>query len=271
MRAYILFEPLPPPLGLAFEETLLRKASPTVAVWRHWSSVIVGRSTRLDLEVDCDMARSLGVPVYRRMSGGGAVYHDPGNINISMIIPTQGRAGYREVYRIGLNLVKEILHRLNLHPHVENLTDVVVMGWKVSGSAAYLTGRAALYHATLLVEADIARLHMLVKPRLDLVEKGIVTPAKYRPRNISSIRPNISMDKVVSTIEEVLFEEGYIVTRTPPQELLIAAALLEKYNSECQGGAQQAPNAHPPIGGLCPPHSSSRQFYGIGGVSPLNS
>ncbi|MCE4625723.1 MAG: lipoate--protein ligase family protein [Desulfurococcales archaeon] len=262
MKAYILPEPLPPPLGLAFEEILLRKASPSVAVWRHRDSVIVGRSTGLDLEVDCDTARSLGVPVYRRMSGGGAVYHDPGNINISMIIPTRGRAGYREVYGVGLDLVKEILHRLDLYPQVENRTDVVVMGWKVSGSAAYITRRAALYHATLLVEADTARLHMLVKPRLDLVEKGIVTPAKYRPRNISSMRPDISVDGVISIIEEVLLERGYIVTRTPPQELLLAVALLEKYRGQCQGGAQQAPSTHPPVG-VYAHHTPHRATYRI--------
>ena len=233
----VLFEPvLPPPQGLCLEASLLERAKPVLAVWRHGRSVIVGRSTRLREEVDCSTARVLGVPVYRRRSGGGAVYHDPGNINISLVLP--GRYYPGDLYRLGTSLVRRVLSLLGLPSHVENEADIVVGGWKVSGGAALIARRASLYHATLLVEADTSLLHAIVRPRLDLVQTGRVTPAKYRPANISSMSPRVGVREALGAIEDLALAMGWPIERAAPPTL--GAEHCESYPRECAAAGRSA-------------------------------
>ncbi len=233
----VLLEPaLPPPQGLCLEALLLELARPVLAVWRHERSVIVGRSTRLEEEVDCRSARILGVPVYRRRSGGGAVYHDRGNLNISLVLP--GRYYPESLYEAGTSVVRRILSLLGIDSHVENEADIVVKGWKVSGGAALITRRASLYHATLLVEADTSMLHAVIRPRLDLVRTGRVTPAKYRPANLSSISPNIGLQDVLHAVSELALSEGWPLERTAPAPP--GAEYCERFRRECAAAGRSA-------------------------------
>ncbi len=192
-----------PQYNLALEEALLRvvveeRGIALVRVWVNPASVIVGYSLAPCVEVECSEARRLGIPVVRRITGGGAVYHDYGNINVSLFIPR--RMDVESVYKLGTSVVIEALSRLGLKAHVENVSDVVVGEWKVSGSAAAIKAKASLYHATLLVKANMDLLRRLVKPRLDRVLIGEVTPAKYNPANLSDLKPGVTVNDAVEAL-----------------------------------------------------------------------
>ncbi len=195
-----------PGWNLAVEEALLdsvaRGLRPgVVRLWINRRVVVIGRGLEPCLEVRCGEADRLGVPVYRRSSGGGAVYHDEGNLNITLIERVDGRISVEDAYRRGTSLLLGALARLGIRAWVENLSDIVVDGWKVSGGAAHIRYGAYLYHATLLINADMKVLHRVIRPRLDRVARGEVTPAKYRPRNLKDLA-GIEMPEAISAILE---------------------------------------------------------------------
>ena len=163
-----------------------RRKGPVVILWASRPALVIGRSLGYCEEVDCAAARSAGVPVVRRHTGGGAVFHDEGNLVFSVTTPAGRRLAVDEVYRWGTGFILEALGRLGVRAWVENEGDVVVDGWKVAGSAARSGRGAALYHAVVLVWSDM-RLAELLRPPLWRVEEGLVTPAKYRPRPLSSL------------------------------------------------------------------------------------
>ena len=93
MRLLVHLKPIDPAVGLAIEEVLLdsvrQEGVETVRVWINEQAVILGRSQSIATEVDEAQARVLGIPVLRRISGGGTVYHYPGNLNVSAFIRTR--------------------------------------------------------------------------------------------------------------------------------------------------------------------------------------
>ena len=191
-----------PHLNLALEEAILNHVNRgalgrVVRVWVNPPSVIIGYMLPPCSEVRCGEAERLGLPVVRRPSGGGAVYHDWGNVNISIFMPE--RLGVDEIYGRGTGVLLEALRLLGLEGHVENTSDVVVDGWKVSGSAAVIKSRSSLFHATLLVDADLETLRRVLRPRLEDVAQGKVSPAKYRPNNLASMT-GVSMREAVEAL-----------------------------------------------------------------------
>ncbi|MCE4599178.1 MAG: lipoate--protein ligase family protein [Desulfurococcales archaeon] len=224
--------------NLALEEVLLSSAClklrerPIVRIWINDESIIIGRSLRMHDEVNIKLASYYKVPVIRRITGGGAVYHDPGNINFSLITPRNKRMPVNEVYKEGLFILITVLKKLGLNAWIENTNDLIVHGWKVSGSAAYVSNCASLFHSTLLISSNINRLNELLKPRLDRVARGEVTPAKYRPRNLSDFI-HISVDEIIEilidTVSELIgtpIESSYTSSEIEASELLV----LNKYS-----------------------------------------
>ncbi len=209
----IINEPLSPGIGLLLEECLLNYISQSnklvILVWRSRPSIVIGRNLPECVEVNCRIAKMLGIPICRRKSGGGAVYHDEGNINITLIEYTKHRIPVTEVYNRGLSIIKLIIKRLGLNPSIENTSDTVIEGYKVSGSSAIIQKDRYLFHGTLLVDTDISLMKKLLIPRLDLVVSKRVSLSKYNPKNLSSLLPYLSIETVLELINEIL--SSYLV------------------------------------------------------------
>ncbi len=173
-----------------------------VLLWASRPALVIGRSLGYCEEVDCAAARRAGVPVVRRHTGGGAVFHDEGNLVFSVTTPARRRLAVEEVYRWGTGFIVDALSRLGVKAWVENEGDVVVGGWKVAGSAARSGSGAVLYHAVVLVWSDM-RLAGLLRPPLWRVKAGLVTPAKYRPRPLSVLAGLSYYDVERSLLEAV--------------------------------------------------------------------
>jgi lipoate---protein ligase len=156
-----------PRLNLALDEALGRIGGPgrTIRTWRNDRCIIVGRSQIAEAEVDADACLELDVPVFRRFTGGGSVYHDPGNLNVTIVLrrddpglvdrPELGRIP--GIYRLVLEPLAAAVASFGL-PSSATERDLLVDGAKVSGVAAWIGGRTLLVHGTLLVDADLATL-----------------------------------------------------------------------------------------------------------------
>ena len=197
-----------PAINVALDEVLLSSVvrgarGPTARIWVNPPSLVIGYTLKPCEEIQCGEATRLRLPIIRRISGGGAVYHDYGNINISIAKPSEGLRHVDDLYREITGIVLRTLEILGVRGWVENNNDVVVRGYKVSGSAAAIKNKGYLAHATLLVSADLDTLRRVIKPRLDRVARGEVTMAKYNPGNLYDL-VGIGLSEALEAIEKAL-------------------------------------------------------------------
>jgi len=181
--------PCVPAHGLALEEAIFeavrRGCEDTLRLWVNERTVIVGRSQSIAAEVDLEKAQSLGVPVLRRISGGGAVYHYPGNLNVSLFLQ-DGRplGGVKATFRVCGETIAGSLAGPKITVRENSL---FVGGRKIAGAAQARRGNALLYHTTVLVYPDEIPMQTLLRAARD----------DYRPIGVAS-RP-----RPTTTIAEV--------------------------------------------------------------------
>ncbi|MCU1687588.1 MAG: Lipoate-protein ligase [Amycolatopsis sp.] len=150
----ILGESEDPAENLALDEALLRAEPdrPVVWLWRNPACVVVGRGQRIAREVREDACVRDGIPVLRRASGGGTVFHDPGNLNVSLILP--GPAP-RPLEAIG-ELMSAAVAKLGLPPRLGE-RGLFIGQAKLCGFAVFRTRTGLLAHSTLLIGTPAER------------------------------------------------------------------------------------------------------------------
>lgn len=223
-----------PPVNIALEEVLLERVrnglrGDVARIWVNAPSIVIGYGLKPCEEVRCGEAIRMEIPVVRRVSGGGAVYHDYGNLNMSIIRSSPNMKGLDEVYGEATSIILKALKILGVEAHVENGNDVVVRGYKVSGTAAALKGGGYLVHSTLLVASNMGALKALIKPRLDRVIKGEVTISKYNPGNLMDIA-GVNLREALEALHSALEDtygplEESSMSRGELSEALILAPL----------------------------------------------
>ncbi len=171
--------------NLAAEEFLLKhKEGDYFMVWRNTPSVVVGRHQRLLAEVDTEYAWIQGISIARRYSGGGTVYHDAGNINLTFIETADSPDFSKYLhYTLGflqsLGIPAEPDKRLSIYTNEE---------LKVSGSAQSVHKNRVMYHCTLLFDTDLAMLNRV----LTVLEGADKNTGKYTVPSVRSEVVNLA-------------------------------------------------------------------------------
>lgn len=241
MRALVV-NTMEPAYNLALEETLFdaldRQDDGLFLLWRNAPSIIVGRHQCTGEEINADFVRRRGIPVVRRNTGGGAVYHDPGNLNFSFIERAHGDG--RVDFARYLTPICAALRMLGVEARISGRNDLEVMGRKISGSAQRLQNGKVLHHGTLLVNLNFA----------DMVEALHVDPEKYLSKGVASVRARVANIAEFIPRDDLMDELRAALVRTcadgradiPPELLQQAEALAEsKYRSwEWNYGASPA-------------------------------
>ena len=146
---------------LAAEEYLLKQGNEDIfMLWQDTPSVVIGKHQRLRSEVDQEWAEREQVHVARRFSGGGAVYHDLGNVNLTFI-ETTPRLPEFVTY---LQRTLDFLNSMGLMATGGERLGIYLNGLKISGSAQCLYKDRVLYHCTLLYDTDLTALHQALNP-----------------------------------------------------------------------------------------------------------
>ena len=189
----ILHESLDPYFNLAAEQWLLDNAADDVfMLWRNDRSVIVGRNQNTWREVDAAYVREANIAVVRRLTGGGAVFHDPGNVNYTFI---DGGGGI-DFARFAAPVLRA-LASLGVAASLSGRNDLLDPdGAKISGAAACVRrtplGERRLHHGTLLFDADLSEMARALTPDKDkLASKGIAS-VKSRVANIRALSPALA-------------------------------------------------------------------------------
>ena len=180
--------PQAPALHMALDEVLTEEVAanrrpPTLRVWE-WASpaVVIGRFQSLRNETDRDGARRHGIEVVRRISGGGAMFIEPGNtITYSLYAPQSLVEGmsFQQSYAFMDAWVIEALQGLGIKAWYQPLNDITSPGGKIAGAAQTRRGGAVLHHVTMAYDIDADKMLQVLRiGREKLSDKGTPSAAK---------------------------------------------------------------------------------------------
>ena len=182
--------------NLAAEEWYLTSLEgPAWRVWRNAPSVIIGRNQNAYAEIDMDFVERRGIQVVRRLSGGGAVFHDEGNVNYSFYNIPKAQA---------LDMIISVLRSLGLDVSTSGRNDILLCGQKISGVAECRQGAHTLVHGTLLFDASMDSLSGALKPRKEKFEGKAVKSVRSR---VTNIREHLSQDMTVEEFMRLIIRE----------------------------------------------------------------
>lgn len=179
---YLIYnESVNPAFNLALEEYVLtRLQGEYILLWRNARAVIIGKNQNALEEIDEDYAREHSIAVHRRISGGGAVFHDLGNINYT-VVKNRGEddfGGYAQF----TGPVIAFLAGLGVKAELSGRNDLVVDGKKISGNAQAAKNGRIMHHGTLLYSVSTQELAGVLRP----------SPAKISSKGIQSVRSRVT-------------------------------------------------------------------------------
>ncbi|WP_031368009.1 lipoate--protein ligase family protein, partial [Clostridium botulinum] len=161
---YIDNSNIDPYFNLASEEYFLRhKDDEYFILWRDEPCVVVGKNQNTLSEIDMDYIETNKVKVVRRQTGGGAVFHDLGNLNYTFIVKDDGKS-FNDFERFCKPIIG-VLKTLGVKAEFSGRNDLLIDGKKISGTAQCKYKNRVMHHGTLLFSSDIVNLSGALKPK----------------------------------------------------------------------------------------------------------
>lgn len=192
-----------PFFNLSAEEYFLcEKSKDFFLLWQNKPCIVIGRNQNAADEINGDYVSTRSLPVVRRITGGGAVYHDRGNLNFSFII--NGEADRVELCRP----IIDVLRSIGVEAEISGRNDITVDGRKVSGTAMCSRGDRSLFHGTLLISADLEAMSEALKPdETKLIGHGVKS-VRSRVVNLSEYTKEVSPDIIGAMLAGYMTERG---------------------------------------------------------------
>ena len=189
-----------PWINLSIEEYLLANVKPEEVIlylWQNDNTVVIGRNQNPWKECDCNGLTAAGGKLARRLSGGGAVYHDLGNLNFTFVM---NKKNY-DVRKQQL-VILEALKKHSIEAVFSGRNDMLIDGRKFSGHAYYSNGTNSYHHGTILVNTDFEKLSGFLNPSAEKIQSKSVASVKSRVINISEVAPNMTTDQIKRCMAE---------------------------------------------------------------------
>ena len=214
---------------LAAEEYLLKQGNEDIfMLWQDTPSVVIGKHQRLRSEVDQEWAEREQVHIARRFSGGGTVYHDLGNVNLTFI-ETTPRLPEFVTY---LQRTLDFLNSMGVMATGGERLGIYLNGLKISGSAQCLYKDRVLYHCTLLYDTDLTALHEALNPE-PMVDDETLSSVYAVPSvrsEVTNIRKHLSAGTVTDFKEKAFlyFSKSQSVSAFTREEIEAINQLREE-------------------------------------------
>lgn len=208
MKKIVISEEFDPYFNIAAEHQLFLSSEEDIHLflWQNDSSVIIGRNQNLYAECDLTYLKEYGIKAVRRFSGGGAVYHDKGNVNFTFI--TKEASANQDHF---IRLIQSAMQRLGIDCEFSGRNDLLYKNRKFSGHAYYTDGDHYMYHGTVLVNVNFEQLeHALTPSKMKLKSKGVES-VRSRVINLSEINSEITAQSVIRAFMEA-FECNHMET-----------------------------------------------------------
>ncbi len=195
---YIRSSQYNPYLNLAFEEHLFENVKEDECIlylWQNEKTVVIGRNQNPWKECKIKELEKDGGHLVRRLSGGGAVFHDLGNLNFTFLVGKQNYDLDKQ-----LEVILLALKNLGIPAEKSGRNDITVKGRKISGNAFYFDKDRCYHHGTLLVNVDMDSLSKYLNVAREKLESKGVDSVKSRVTNLVTHKENLSIDHLVSAL-----------------------------------------------------------------------
>lgn len=190
-----------PRINLAIETYLLKEKNfdePILLFYINDPSIIIGRNQNTIEEINSEYVDAHDIKVVRRLSGGGAVYHDHGNLNFSFIMPDDGES-FRDFEKFTKPVI-DALHEMGVAgAQLKGRNDLVIDDQKFSGNAMYATDGRMFAHGTIMFDSDINEVVNALKVRKDKIKSKGIKSIRSR---VTNIKPFLAKDYQAMTTEE---------------------------------------------------------------------
>ncbi|MBQ6401137.1 MAG: lipoate--protein ligase [Firmicutes bacterium] len=224
-----------PYYNLALEEFAFERMDRSQSVfmlWQNDNTIVVGKYQNTAEEINQEFVDAQGIRVVRRLSGGGAVYHDKGNLNFTFIADQKQFADFN--FRVFTKPVLQALEELGVHASFSGRNDLVLDGKKFSGNSQYAHDGRVLHHGCIMLDSN-----------LDKVKDALrVRDAKFTSRSVKSVRSRvttinehaprrISMEEFKDALKKQVFAENDITeyTLTEADQEAVLTLMHEKYET----------------------------------------
>ena len=199
---YIQVATTDPAFNLALEEYVFEhmpRDKEYFLTWQNDNAIIVGRHQNTLAEINEEFVRDHGIRVVRRLSGGGAVYHDLGNLNFTFIVDAQ--PGQKVDLRKFCQPIADTLGKLGANATVDGRNDILIDGKKISGNAQYVRQGRVMHHGTILFDADTSVLGQALQPDPTKIHAKGVKSVRSR---VTNVRPCLKRDMTLEEFRDAL-------------------------------------------------------------------
>ena len=202
MNNYIMYSNgFDPHMNLALETALMErigKGDMCLYLWQNRHTVVIGRNQNAWKECRCELLKEEGGTLARRPSGGGAVYHDLGNLNFTFATSPERYDLNRQ-----LGMILDALVSAGIKAEFTGRNDITIDGCKFSGNAFKHTANCSLQHGTLLVNADMEKLSRYLRPSESKLKAKGVDSVRSRVCNLTEYNPSLTIDDLKQLLETV--------------------------------------------------------------------
>jgi len=162
-------------------------------LWQNSNSIIVGKHQNTQEEINAAFVKEKNITVARRLSGGGAVYHDLGNLNFTFITDADSSEGLD--FPAFCVPIQKALLSFGVPVEISGRNDMTVEGKKFSGNAQYIKQGRVMHHGTILYDSDLSILSLALKPGDDKIESRGIKSVRGR---VTNIRPYMNTDMSIA-------------------------------------------------------------------------
>jgi len=201
--SYLILSTTDPAFNLAAEQYVfdsLPRDRMYLMLWQNDNAIIIGKHQNTAAEINEAFVRSHGIRVVRRLSGGGAVYHDLGNLNYTLISDAQGSELDLGVF---CRPVIRALQKLGVDAQLNGRNDMTIGGQKFSGNAQYRKEGRVMHHGTILFDSDMSVLADALQVDEEKMKAKGVKSVRSR---VTNVRPHLPADMTLPRFRSALLE-----------------------------------------------------------------